>query len=468
MVEYNILSPKNIEANKRLDAEYYRTEYLQLEEKLDKHKNVRLNKIAKITDGDHDRRDYTANGILFLRSQDIFEYGIIVKEPVYISDTTAKKLSRSKPDDGDILMTKTGSVGTTIVFNTKYIHNANIPADISRIKITDPEINPYFFSMYANTNTGRKFIYRLMSGSGRPRITLNNIKNIKIPILNTIYQEQIEQASKALYEYYYKSMKMLENEIDRINSGYQTSLYNARYETQKIPIQYIAFNHRIDAEFYNRSYIDILTQIKKNNFAKLIYFVDVIKPNFDPSKCPDQNFKYVELSDIDPKLGLINNSTEMLGCDLPSRAKRVLKENDIIISSVGGSLDKVAIVDKGNDGSIASNGFIQLRPVKINPEVLLLLAKSIVLQSQLKRYSTGTILASVNCNVIKNFIIPTFSPEENNRMSDYIKKSHYLRNKAIHLLEIIKHSLDIAIEEDESKAIEYLLREKDKIGGSNE
>lgn len=258
-------------------------------------------------------------------------------------------------------------------------------------------------------------------------------------------------------------------DIDKINSVYGPLSNNNVYNCEKIPIQYIGFNHRIDAEFYKSHYIDILNKIKKNKFTKLLDLVGIVKPNFDPSESPPtQYFKYVELSDIDPKLGLINTSNKMIGKDLPSRAKRILKENDIIISSVEGSLDKVAIVDKGNDGSIASNGFIQLRPIKIEPTVLLLLAKSIVLQSQLKRYSTGTILASVNCNAIKNFLIPLLSQDEQDRISNRIKNAHDLRNKAINLLETTKHSVDIAIEEDESKAIKYFQSEKDKIGGSNE
>ena len=47
------------------------------------------------------------------------------------------------------------------------------------------------------------------------------------------------------------------------------------------------------------------------------------------------------------------------GDQAPSRARRILKENDVIVSSVKGSLEKVALVDKEYDGSLASTGFFQ-------------------------------------------------------------------------------------------------------------
>lgn len=68
----------------------------------------------------------------------------------------------------------------------------------------------------------------------------------------------------------------------------------------------------------------------------------------------------------------------MLGKEAPSRARRVLKTGDVIVSSVEGSLGKVAFVDSAQDGYLASTGFFQFRSKEILPEALLMLAKSIV------------------------------------------------------------------------------------------
>ena len=469
MVEYKILNCKNIEFNKRLDPEYYKKDYILIDQIIANFDTTLLRYVARITDGDHDKRNYTSNGMLFLRSQDIFEYGIIIKEPVYISSETAKKLIRSTPENYDVLMTKTGNIGASVVFDKRYVPESNISADISLIRIINTKINPYFLVIYLNSGYGRKYVYRLMSGSGRPRVTLNNIKNLKIPILKESFQKKIEEISKFIYKYNYESLSLINNKLKDINSSYSQLLNTSRIIYHIDSVSSVTINHRMDAEFYNIFYVNILNKIKeaKYSFIKLLDCASLIGLDFDSSKHPNTYFNYIELSDIDQNLGIITNSTKLLGKELPSRAKRILKENDIIISSVEGSLDKVAIVDKLNDGAIASNGFIQLRSTGIKPEVLLLLAKSIILQSQLRRYSTGTILTSVNSNAVKNFIIPVLYEGKQDSLSSDVKKSHELRRKAINLLELAKGAVEIAIEENEDKAIEYLKENLQNSGDFN-
>ncbi|MFH7835763.1 MAG: hypothetical protein QXL51_04125 [Candidatus Aenigmatarchaeota archaeon] len=71
---------------------------------------------------------------------------------------------------------------------------------------------------------------------------------------------------------------------------------------------------------------------------------------------------FVELADIDASIGIIQSSTNIISEEAPSRAKRILKKNDVIVSSVEGSLEKVALVDKQFEGSLASTGFFQFSP----------------------------------------------------------------------------------------------------------
>ncbi len=307
------------------------------------------------------------------------------------------------------------------------------------------------------------------TGTEHPRFNERYFLNLPLPNFSNEIQSKVKMLVQDAWNYFLDSHKFFSQGEKILFEELKLKDFIPKYKNTYIDkVTEVSSSHRLDAEYYQPAYKEVIKKLQEKGLQYLLDFVNIIKSNFDPSNFPDQHFKYIELSDIDPHLGLINNSTEMLGKELPSRAKRILKENDIIISSVEGSLDKVAIVDKGNDGTIASNGFIQLRPVKINSEVLLLLAKSIVIQSQLQRYSTGTILASVNCNALKNFIIPLLSKGDQDRISNCIKKSHNFRYKALHLLEIVKHSIDMAIEDNESKAIEYLNNGNDKIGDFND
>jgi len=154
----------------------------------------------------------------------------------------------------------------------------------------------------------------------------------------------------------------------------------------------------------------------------------------------------VELANINSSLGIIDGFTELLGSEAPSRAKRVLNEGDVIVSSIEGSLEKVALVQKDQEDYLASTGFFQFRSKKILPEVLLVLSKSIVLQMQLQKQTAGTILSAVPKNSIQKIIIPLLSQSIEQKIASLVKKSHEARKKSKELLELAKRKVEERIE----------------------
>jgi len=65
-------------------------------------------------------------------------------------------------------------------------------------------------------------------------------------------------------------------------------------------------------------------------------------------------------------LGEINGCTTVLGIELPSRTRRKVNTNDVVISSMEGSLDSCAMVTEGYNNSLGSIGFYIINPKKIN------------------------------------------------------------------------------------------------------
>ena len=216
--------------------------------------------------------------------------------------------------------------------------------------------------------------------------------------------------------------------------------------------------HRVDAEYFQPAYESVVKKIKeyKNGFSKLLKYVENVKPNYDPTKYPEQTFSYVELADIDSSIGVIHNVNEIKGEDAPSRARRILKEKDVIVSSVEGSLEKIALIDKEHDSCLASTGFFQFRALNILPEVLLTLSKTIILQSQLKKQCSGTILTAVPNESLKDIIIPILPVQPQRKIALLVQQSHEAKKKAKELLEVAKKTVGIAIEKSEKEAFNYL------------
>ena len=81
----------------------------------------------------------------------------------------------------------------------------------------------------------------------------------------------------------------------------------------------------------------------------------------DPTKRPDEPFWYVDISSVDNTTKRISSVDELLGRSAPSRARQIIRLNDILVSMTRPNLNAVAMVPAELDGQICSTGFAVLR-----------------------------------------------------------------------------------------------------------
>ena len=84
--------------------------------------------------------------------------------------------------------------------------------------------------------------------------------------------------------------------------------------------------------------------------------------NRDPRHQPDASFTYVDVSSVDNTLFRITKPSVLLGCDAPSRARKVIRKGDVIFATVRPTLRRVAYITKEFDNQICSTGYCVLRP----------------------------------------------------------------------------------------------------------
>ena len=112
------------------------------------------------------------------------------------------------------------------------------------------------------------------------------------------------------------------------------------------------------------------------------------------------------------------------------------------------------------DGAICSTGFYVVDSDKLSSETLLVLFKSEAIQELLKQRCSGTILTSINKDEFLSLPLPKIDEDIQAKISEQIKESFALRRKSKQLLEDAKRAVEIAIEQDEESAIEWL---KDRV-----
>jgi restriction endonuclease S subunit len=212
---------------------------------------------------------------------------------------------------------------------------------------------------------------------------------------------------------------------------------------------------RLDAEYYQKKYDDYLSLIYNynNGFQKLASACNLKDNNYNPSE--NTLYKYIELSNIG-KSGEVNGCTEELGKDLPSRARRIVNTGDVVISSIEGSLQSCAVISKEYDNALCSTGFYVIKSDKINSETLLVLFKSEPMQAIMKQNCSGTILTAMNKDEFLNIPIPLIDPKKQKQIAALIEESFQLKTESERLLEVAKKAVEMAIEQNEKAALDYI------------
>ncbi len=87
----------------------------------------------------------------------------------------------------------------------------------------------------------------------------------------------------------------------------------------------------------------------------------------NPTHQPEKRFIYIDVSSVSNETFKITQTSEILGADAPSRARRQIRTNDVIFATIRPTLKRIAFVTEEYDNQVCSTGYIVLRA---KPEVL--------------------------------------------------------------------------------------------------
>ena len=81
----------------------------------------------------------------------------------------------------------------------------------------------------------------------------------------------------------------------------------------------------------------------------------------DPTKNPDKEYTYLDVSSVNKETKEIEGATILLGKDAPSRARKLVRKNDVIFATVRPTHSRVALITEEYDGQVCSTGYFVLR-----------------------------------------------------------------------------------------------------------
>ena len=125
----------------------------------------------------------------------------------------------------------------------------------------------------------------------------------------------------------------------------------------------------------------------------------------DPRRIPEGKFKYVEISDVDADTCTIGY--KWVACsEAPSRARKVMRKGDVLVSTVRPERRTVGVVDPSLDGGICSTGFAVLRPYQIDSYVLARLLQSDFVTAQILRNNVGIAYPAIDEECLTDLLLP--------------------------------------------------------------
>jgi restriction endonuclease S subunit len=380
---------------------------------------------------------------------------------------TQNQINNFKLKNNDVLFNRTNSqefVGRTGIFKRFSGEDIVFASYLIRVRTNENEVLPEYLTTFLNTK------YGIQDAKRRARISINQsninaeeLKRIKIPILIEVIQKAIRSLFETSFELINKS-EVLYKEAEQIilselglldwKPKHRLSFIRNYSETQSAD--------RIDAEYFQPQYEEIVKKIKKykDGFKPLGNAVNIKDKNFLPKE--DVVYKYIELANISAN-GNINGFVEAAGEELPTRARRKVNTGDVIVSSIEGSLSSIALITDDLDNALCSTGFFVINSDEINSETLLVLLKSLAGQLQLKKGCSGTILTAINDDEFKRIILPKITADIQKEIKKKISEMYEAKAISKHLLDIAKRSVEMAIEKDEKQAGNWINGELKKL-----
>lgn len=153
--------------------------------------------------------------------------------------------------------------------------------------------------------------------------------------------------------------------------------------------------------------------------------------NWNPKVVGEETISYIDIASIDKDTKKIVNPTVCMGKDAPSRARQIVKENDVLVSTVRPNLNSVAVVTTEFDGATASTGYTVLRckEEKLDYRYLFHWVKNQSFINEMVKLATGQSYPAVSDKIILESKIPLPPLSEQKRIADILDKADELRQK---------------------------------------
>jgi len=452
------LSQIGVENEKfRIDSEYFSKELMAADKIVRTFQGgfVPLGEISeKFRKGIFDIKanSYVESGIPLIRISNIKNGMIDDSEMVFIDNETHLAENKTKVVRNDIVISKTAYPAAACV-----VKESNVSQDIIACSISKEwkdRTNGPLLSSFLNSKIGLAVMGRYFQGNVQRHLSLDDGKKIPIPCFSVHFKNEVTACWQSAHDIKKKSNSLLQQAEDTLTAA--LGLANWRPPE---PLTYTrrasdVFNtDRLDAEFF-KPQIDQIYQKLSEKFAlkTLGEFGEVENGQTVPYEEGKNTIPIIRSGDLSD----ISDDTKFLRAPATADIFR-LKKGDILVSSIGfGSIGKVQVFDKdGTYGTVSEVTVI--RQEKLNPYYIAAFLRSRFGQAQIEHFITGaTGQLHLYKRDVRKIFIPIIPENQQQKLETLSTQAAQLRDNSRALLTAARRAVELAIEQSEHAALEFL------------
>jgi type I restriction enzyme M protein len=452
----------NLEFSGRIDSEYYRPKFLNLEAKILSNDHCLLNENASFLIGPFGSQFIVENydeksPYRYVRGRDVKPFFVMNDENTNMPKSDYDRLSKYKLKENDLLISVVGTLGNVSIV-TKDILPGIFSCKSTVIRSESVIYSKYLLG-YLNCEIGKNLLIRKARGAIQTGLNLDDLKTALIYLPSLDFQKLVAQIldeakisidqSKLIYQ---QAEDLLLSELNL--KDWQPSTETIAIKSFK---ESFLFSGRLDAEYYQPKYDEVIQKIQSySQYTKSIKDI--------------QNFNTRGLQPIYSENGTLNviNSRHILEQNLDYdnfektnvenwniQEKARVYKNDILIYTTGANIGRTNVYL--SDGqAIASNHVNILRLKEENQIYVGFVINSIIGRLQTEKLSAGSAQAELYPKDIDNFVIPFISEDKQEQIIDKYVMSLEKKLKSKQLLELAKIGVEKAIETDEATATDWI------------
>jgi hypothetical protein len=432
----------------RIEAEYYRPTYLEVAAQLEAANSIPLTRfLAYLTDGTHVTPKYVSKGIPFLSSSDIDPFIVSPEIEKFISEEEHARLRHCQPDAGDILMSKSGRIGTCAVVSASIKKGDwNIYEGVALLRIAG--VDPYFVVAFLNSKYGYSQIRRELKGVAQPHLHLEDIRRLKLFVptneamaaISGLVTDGVERARRS-HLLFQSAQQLLGLKLGLDKLTFQKPVgFTAQFSD-------LETSHRSDAHHYQPRFKQLIDHLSGFPSARVRDIRSLNRRGHQPIYLRNGAVDVINSQHLGPKHINYEGLEKTSAKSFAAAPEAHIQKDDLLIYTTGAYIGRTNVY-LSDAPALASNhvNIVRLH-LGIDAAYMALVFQSIVGQFQTQQHARGSAQAELYPSDIDRFVVPLLDPTKQKAIGDLVRESLVKQQESRQLLEQAKARVEQLIEE---------------------